>query len=133
MDSICPMACELVTEMNQLLTCIRLVPARMRQNLEISGAFIAAENAMMVLAPAIGRNHAHDVLHHAVAEAAATGAALTELLLKDEQVRSAVGEPALRAALDPANYTGRSAAMAKEMAAAARIAADTMRQESPHN
>jgi 3-carboxy-cis,cis-muconate cycloisomerase len=128
MDSICPMAYELIAEMDQLLACIRLVPERMRQNLEISASFIAAENAMMVLAPAIGRSHAHDVLHHAVAEAAASGIGLTELLLKDEQVRSAVSEPALRAALDPANYTGRSAAMAREMAAAARSAANALRQ-----
>jgi 3-carboxy-cis,cis-muconate cycloisomerase len=134
MDTICPMAYELIVEMDQLLACIRLVPERMRQNLEISGAFIAAENAMMVLAPAIGRSHAHDVLHHAVTEAAISGVALPELLLQDEQVRSAVDEPALRAALDPANYTGHSAAMAKEMAAAARVAANALRQrESPHN
>ncbi len=134
MDTICPMACELIVEMDQLLACIRLVPERMRQNLEISGAFIAAENAMMVLAPSLGRSHAHDVLHHAVAEAATSGVALPELLLQDEQVRSAVDEPALRAALDPANYTGHSAAMAKEMAAAARFAADALRQRgSPHN
>ncbi|MGV3627914.1 MAG: class-II fumarase/aspartase family protein [Betaproteobacteria bacterium] len=133
MDSICPMACELVAEMDQLLDCIRLVPERMRQNLEISGSFIAAENAMMVLAPAIGRGHAHDLLHHAVAESAATGVALPELLLQDEQVRSAVGETALRAALDPANYTGHSATMAREMAAAARVAANAMRRhESTH-
>lgn len=123
MDSICPMAYELVLEMDQLLSCIRLVPERMRQNLEISGSFIAAENAMMVLAPAIGRSHAHDLLHHAIAECATSGVALTELLLKDEQVRKAVAEPALRAALDPANYTGHSAAMAREMSAAARTAA----------
>lgn len=128
MDSICPMAYELIAEMDQLLGCIRLVPERMRSNLEISAGFIAAENAMMALAPALGRSHAHDVLHHAITEASASGVALTELLLKDEQVRSAVGEPALRAALDPAGYTGRSTIMAKEMAAAARVAAGELRQ-----
>ncbi len=128
MDSICPMAYELIEEINALLDCIRLVPERMRQNLEISGPFIAAENLMMVLAPAIGRSHAHDVLHHAIAEASASGASLTDLLLKDDQVRNTVGEPALRAALDPANYTGRSAIMAREMAASARVAAGELRQ-----
>lgn len=128
MDSICPMAYELITEMDQLLACIRLVPERMRRNLEISAAFIAAENAMMVLAPAIGRSHAHDLLHHAIAESAASGVALTELLLKVDQVRSAVAEPALRAALDPANYTGHSATMARDMAAAAHTAADALRR-----
>lgn len=128
MDTICPMAYELIAEMDQLLGCIRLVPERMRSNLEISAQFIAAENAMMVLAPALGRSHAHDVLHHAVTEASSTGAALADLLLQHDQVRKAIGEPALRSALDPANYTGRSAIMAKEMAAAARVAAGELRQ-----
>lgn len=128
MDTICPMAYELIMEMDQLLGCIRLVPERMRRNLEISGQFIAAENVMMVLAPALGRSHAHDVLHHAVTEASATGVALTDLLLQDDKVRKAIGEPALRSALDPANYTGRSAIMAREMAAAARVAAGELRQ-----
>ena len=62
-------------------------------------------------------------VHHAVAEASVSGAALTDLLLKDEQISSSVSAPELRAALDPANYTGRSAVMAREMAAAARVAA----------
>jgi len=128
MDTICPMAFELIAEMDQLLACIRLVPERMRMNLEISGRFIAAENAMMVLAPAIGRGHAHDLLHHAVAESANSGVALPELLLKDEQVRGAIDAGALRAALEPANYTGHSAPMAREMAAAARSAADALRR-----
>ncbi len=129
-DAICPMAYELITEMEALLDCIRLVPQRMRQNLAITGQFIAAENAMMVLAPAIGRTHAHDVLHHAVAEATEHGAVLADLLLSDKVISNTLDEQAVRAALDPANYTGRSAAMAREMAATARSAAMQLRQHA---
>jgi 3-carboxy-cis,cis-muconate cycloisomerase len=123
MDDVCPLAYELVTRMDELLGCIRLVPERMRANLAASGPFIAAEIAMMLLAPALGRAQAHDVIHHAVSESVARGTPLAELLLAQPAVQAAVSEPALRAALDPANYPGSSGAMAREMAAAARIAA----------
>ncbi|MBS1217510.1 MAG: hypothetical protein H6R21_643, partial [Proteobacteria bacterium] len=53
MDSICPLAYELVCGMNELLDCIVVVPEQMRRNLDRSASFITAENAMMVLAPAL--------------------------------------------------------------------------------
>ena len=56
------------------------------------------------------------------AEALRQGSDLAELLLHDEAVRNAVGEPALRAALDPASYVGHSQVMAHEQAACARQA-----------
>ena len=122
-DTVCPLAYELIATLDDLLGCIRLAPGRMRANLDASGSFIVAENAMMVLAPAIGRTRAHDLLHHAVAEALRDGRDLTELLLDNAAVRDGIGEKALRAALDPAAYTGHSEAMAREQAALARAAA----------
>ena len=121
-DTVCPLAYELITTMDELLGCIRLAPERMRANLDASGALIVAEHAMMVLAPAIGRTQAHDLVHHAVAEALREGRDLVDLLLGDEKVRGAIGEEAVRAALDPAAYTGQSEAMAREQAACARQA-----------
>jgi len=78
---------------------------------------------MMVLAPAMGRNRAHDLLHHAIAEAAAEQSDLTQILLRDAGVRAAVTRQALDDALDPERYTGRSAQMARDMAGMARDAA----------
>lgn len=131
MDGICPMAYDLITDMNALLDCIRLVPERMRQNLERSGPLIAAENAMMVLAPAIGRNHAHTLLHDAI-EAAADGSRhVIDILLDDPAVGAAFDRTALEAAFDPARYTGQSAAMAREMAASAHAAAGELRRRRP--
>ncbi|RPJ48337.1 MAG: adenylosuccinate lyase family protein [Betaproteobacteria bacterium] len=128
MDSICPLAYELVCGMNELLDCIVVVPEQMRRNLDRSASFITAENAMMVLAPTLGRNPAHDLLHHAIAEAATDGKTLAEILLRDADVRAAVSSPALAEALDPARYTGRSSIMAREMAATARQAAHELQQ-----
>jgi 3-carboxy-cis,cis-muconate cycloisomerase len=130
MDSICPMAYELIVDMDELLGCIRLVPERMQRNLDLSASFIAAENAMMVLAPALGRNRAHDLLHHAVEGLPDSRASLADLLLADPEIRGAVGEKTLREALDPALYTGSSAIMARQMAGRARIAALELQQRT---
>jgi len=100
----------------------------MRRNLDHSAAYIAAENAMMVLAPAIGRNRAHDLLHHAIAHAATRPGGLVDELWQHEEIRGAVSRQALEQALDPRHYTGRSAEMALEMAGAARNAAREIRQ-----
>ncbi len=128
METICPMAYELIEHMNDMLDCIEIVPERMRRNLDHSAAFIAAENAMMVLAPALGRNRAHDVLHHAIAESAAAGGDLAGTLLQQAEVAVAVDEQRLRAALAPENYTGLSATIAREMAETARHAVRDMRR-----
>lgn len=130
MDSIGPMAYELIAGMDELLGCIRLVPERMRRNLDLSASFIAAENAMMALAPVLGRTRAHDLLHHAVAELSDAAPSLADALLADPEIRGAVGEKALREALDPALYTGRSAIMAREMAGMARAAAHELQQRA---
>jgi hypothetical protein len=58
-----------------------------------------------------------------VSESVARGTPLAELLLAQPAVQAAVSAQALRAALDPANYTGLSGTLAREMAAAARVAA----------
>ena len=128
MDGICPLAYELVCGMDDLLACIRLAPERMRRNLAATGPFMAAENAMMLLAASMGRAEAHEIVHHAAARAVEEDAALVDLLLEQPAVRAAVSEGALRAALDPSNYTGSSGAMARTMAAAARAAAAALRR-----
>jgi 3-carboxy-cis,cis-muconate cycloisomerase len=123
MEGTGPLAYAVAWEMDQLLACLRLHPDRMLRNLEHSAGAIAAENAMMLLAPALGRGPAHDLVHHALEESPNAGGRLVDRLLADERVRGAVDEAELRAALDPAGYTGRSAVMAREMAAAALAAA----------
>jgi 3-carboxy-cis,cis-muconate cycloisomerase len=131
MDTICPLAYELIDAMDEMLGCIAVVPERMRRNLDLSASFIAAENAMMLLAPVMGRNRAHDLLHHAITEASAQQSGLAEILIRDAEVRAAVSEQALEEALDPGRYTGRSADMAREMAGMARLAAHELQQRGP--
>ncbi|MBU6260531.1 MAG: adenylosuccinate lyase family protein, partial [Burkholderiales bacterium] len=111
-DQSAPLAYELVCAMDELLGCLRLVPANMLRNLALSGPAMAAENAMMALAPALGRSRAYELVKGALAESARTRAPLVDLLLADDAVHGVVEPDFVRAALDPAAYTGRSAEMA---------------------
>jgi 3-carboxy-cis,cis-muconate cycloisomerase len=129
-DQACPLAYEMLCAFDELLECTRLVPEAMQRNVDISGQAMAAENAMMALAPALGRTQAYACVKHAIQESGRPQAELADTLLADPQVRSAIDEPSLRRALDPASYTGRSAEMSREMADAARLAAKELRSRS---
>lgn len=119
-DQSCPLAYELITAMAELFDCIRLRPERMRHNLDQSGEFMASENVMMALAPLIGRTRAHDLVHHAIADAERRGVTLANALLTEGALPDGIPEGLIRGALDPAGYTGLSIQLANEMATAAR-------------
>jgi 3-carboxy-cis,cis-muconate cycloisomerase len=85
-------------------------PARMRQNLDAARGFPLAENVAALLAPAMGRIAAHDLLAAASARAAASGATLREALAQppeaDQIAAAGLTAGQLEAALDPAGYLG---------------------------
>jgi 3-carboxy-cis,cis-muconate cycloisomerase len=126
-DTACPLAFEIMCAMEDLLSGLRVMPERMRRNLDRTGGMIVAENAMMTLAPVVGRQKAHDLVHHAAAESSRTDRALFDILCDDETVRSSVSKDALRAALDPGNYTGHSTDLALQCAKRATTAAKRLR------
>ena len=64
---------------------------------------------MMRLAPALGRQRAHDVVYEACMAAFAGGPSLEEALLAHEDVARALTHDELRTLLDPRNYTGLAA------------------------
>jgi 3-carboxy-cis,cis-muconate cycloisomerase len=122
-DQSCPLAYELACAMDELLGCIQLVPENMRRNVELSGQAMAAENAMMALAPVLGRVQAYATVKQAIADSSSGQASLADVLMAADGVRGAIDAATLRDALDPAAYTGRSAQMAREMAIEARASA----------
>jgi 3-carboxy-cis,cis-muconate cycloisomerase len=121
-DQACPLAYELITMMDELIGSIGLHPTQMHENLTRSGEFLASENAMMALAPLLGRSRAHDVVHHAVHEALHRQLSLTDAIMADPSLPPSVTADLVRTALDPARYTGLSETLALEMARAARAA-----------
>ncbi|TDE33345.1 3-carboxy-cis,cis-muconate cycloisomerase [Nonomuraea mesophila] len=59
---------------------LRVYPAAMRANLDAEGGLIMAEAYMMRLAPALGREKAHDLVYRAAHEARESGRALADAL-----------------------------------------------------
>jgi 3-carboxy-cis,cis-muconate cycloisomerase len=73
---------------------------RMRRNLDTTGGAIMAERVAGLVAPAIGRNEAHELLQRASADAAEAGHALRD------ELEPGIEADVLDAALDPETYLG---------------------------
>lgn len=85
--------------------------ARMRQNLGISRGLIVAEAVMMGLAPAMGRQQAHDVVYDACRTVNERGGTLADALAALPAVTRHFDRPAIDRLTDPANYLGLSPQM----------------------
>ncbi|MGH3123701.1 MAG: lyase family protein, partial [Streptosporangiaceae bacterium] len=93
-----------------LLSGLEPDPGRMRHNLDAAGGFPMAEHLASLLAPALGRTAAHDLLAQASAAAVAEGRTLGEALLDrldaGRLAEAGVTPGQVTAALDPAGYLG---------------------------
>jgi len=95
----------------ELLAGLEVDPARMGQNLEATGGLPMAEHVASVLAPALGRIAAQDLVAEASAQAAAGGLALRDALLDSPRISqrleaAGIGPEQVESALDPAEYLG---------------------------
>jgi 3-carboxy-cis,cis-muconate cycloisomerase len=86
-------------------------PARMRANLDLTGGLLLSERVAAALAPALGRQAAHDLVAGACAEAVAaatSGAApsLAAALRARPEVAAHLQPAEIEALLDPAGYLG---------------------------
>ncbi len=106
--------------LHDVLTNLQVFPARMRANLELTDGAIMAEAIMMALADTVGRQKAHELVHHAAATTVSTGQRFTDVIANDPAVTSRLTDDQVRALLDPASHTGHSAAIARHTATRAR-------------
>ncbi len=127
LDTALPLGWTIAKDLDRLLNRLEANPARMRENLMRSGGLVATERLMMELASVTGRSRAHDLVHQAVEDVAAAGTDLETKLLDVPEVR-ALGESAVRALLDPASYTGQSAAIAHRLADSAAQRANILKR-----
>src|SRR5881296_2099181 len=122
-------ACELTGDMLQrvmaLFDGLQVFPARMRENLDLSGGLIMAEALMLELGKQIGRQRAHDAVYDAAQASVTQSRPFRELLAADPHVSAGLTPSQIDALLDPARYTGlcrqfaeRGAVMAREIATA---------------
>ena len=79
---------------------------QMRRNLGISRGLIVAEAVMMGLAPAIGRQQAHDVVYDACRAVNEHGGTLADALNTLPAVTAHFDRAAIERLTDPANYLG---------------------------
>ena len=79
---------------------------RMRSNLGVSRGLIVAEAVMMGLAPAVGRQRAHDLVYDACRTTNDTGCSLSEALVAMPEISAHFDRDAIDRLTDPANYLG---------------------------
>jgi 3-carboxy-cis,cis-muconate cycloisomerase len=105
---------------NFMLRGLHVDEARMRKNLDLTGGLIVAEAVMMGLAPALGRQHAHDVVYDACRVAIEESRTLYDVLSKHTSIRECFDDAQLRALTDPSKYLGAASMMARDVAHAPR-------------
>src|ERR1700722_6993298 len=117
---------DILARLAEIMRGLALDPKRMRANLDLGHGLIMAEAVMLDLGKAIGRQHAHDVVYDAAQAAFVESKSFAELLMQDQRVAAHMDRGAMRALLDPTQYTGLCAAMAREQAALARAKASEL-------
>jgi 3-carboxy-cis,cis-muconate cycloisomerase len=106
----------------ELLGTLQIDPARMRAHLA-AGSLPMAEHLTTLLAPALGRLQAHDLVARASALASADNIALTDALLADEESAAGLAaagltRPEIESALRPESYLGATAEFIRRALAA---------------
>lgn len=96
---------------------------RMRRNLNLTNGLIVAEAVMMALAPALGRQEAHDVVYDACRRACDTGRGLAEVLGQSSLIRAHFNTEQIERMTDPSHYLGL-APQFTDRACAASVALD---------
>jgi 3-carboxy-cis,cis-muconate cycloisomerase len=122
-DKVCVAVYELTVGLKMVFSRLRLFPERMMENLQRSRGLIVAENVMMTLAPLIGRQKAHDLIHEAAHKAVLENQNIFDVLMAEAIVRENVSQEALRYSLDPINYIGHCTKITKDCILKARAVA----------
>ncbi|MBX9874602.1 MAG: 3-carboxy-cis,cis-muconate cycloisomerase [Beijerinckiaceae bacterium] len=110
-----PQACLLtagsLAQAQFMLSGLIVEPKAMRRNLDSTRGLIVAEAVMMGLAPALGRQTAHDEVYAACRDAFERGDGLLDALLRRPAIASTLPRDQLAALCEPSNYLGTAAQM----------------------
>jgi 3-carboxy-cis,cis-muconate cycloisomerase len=96
---------------------LEINPENMNKNLGITNGLIVSEAVMMGLAPHIGRQRAHDLVHEAVLDAIAQKVTLYEVLSTLPEIINHISLERLAELVDPQNYTGLAGEMVDNLLA----------------
>ena len=130
-DTACPLAMDMLTQLEELLIRLRLMPERMQANLKLTGGLINSEKIMMALANrGLGRQKAHDAVHASALTASRTNRPIREVLAENPAVSALLTPEDIEQNLNPDNHLGDSVRLAHKLAGRARASADSLRSRS---
>ena len=109
----CMQMFDAVSALQDLLAGLQVFPERMRANLDLTDGLISAEAVMMSLGEELGRQEAHALIHEIALEARKQGNSFLDLLLADDRVFVHLTQDQMQWLLDPTNYLGLSAEIAR--------------------
>ena len=100
-----------------LVEGLRVDPGAMRANMDMTRGLIVSEAVMMGLAPALGRQAAHDLVYEACRIATDERRALLDVLLDMPEVTAKLDREALAQLCEPGNYVGEAPEMVDRLLA----------------
>ena len=106
-----------LAQMKQVTAGLTVDAARMRLNLDATHGQIMAEAVTLALGGSIGRMAAHQLVEQACREAGSQHRHLREILAQDATVAAHLSAAELDRLMDPAQYTGQSAAFVDKVLA----------------
>ncbi|WP_083519700.1 class-II fumarase/aspartase family protein, partial [Bradyrhizobium jicamae] len=111
LPQVCLLTSGSLSQAQFMLSGLIVEPRAMKRNLDSTRGLIVAEAVMMGLAPALGRQTAHDEVYAACRDAFERGDALLDALLRRPAIASALPRDRLAALCEPSNYLGTAGAM----------------------
>ncbi len=97
--------------LREALEGLEVRPARMRENLDLTGGLVLAESVSMALGERVGRSEAHRLVEAASRRAVEAGRPFREELLGDDAIRAELSAEEIERALDPDGYAGEAGAL----------------------
>jgi 3-carboxy-cis,cis-muconate cycloisomerase len=119
LPQVCLLASGSLAQAQFMLSGLIVDKVAMRRNLDLTRGLIVAEAVMMGLAPALGRQSAHDEVYAACRDASALGDTLLDALMRRPVIAAALPRERLAALCEPANYLGTAGAMVDRVLARA--------------
>ncbi len=95
-----------VEHVRGMISGLKVDPARMSANLELTQGLIMAESLTMALAPHVGRPEAQRIVKTLCDRAVRSGVHLHEVILEEEPVLRMLSLEEIDSALDPGAYLG---------------------------
>jgi 3-carboxy-cis,cis-muconate cycloisomerase len=96
---------------NFIMAGLEVDAKRMRANLDLTHGLVVSEAVMMGLAPALGRERAHDLVYDLCRDAIKQERPLLDLLAGNPEITKHADRRRLAELCDPANYLGLSGVM----------------------